>query len=223
MNTLEVLSEVIKKNSDIELLTFAKYPKQTLLQDKIELNNIDEDFISAALTIRNQLRLPFWDSLMLSMFDKENSSTNLLSSALSHNPNSEKITTRDLEKIQNYIKVNPQENLSLNSAVYFKDKTIKHFFLIDFHIFTSDNNLRIVLDIITTLNLHGYVLDSGESYHFMSDSFFEVEELINLLAKILLFSPIVDRAWVAHQILERSCSLRVGMKHNIAPKVIKKV
>ena len=223
MNTLDVISEIINNNPDIDLLTFSKFPKQTLLQKKIELSKIDEEFINAALDIRNRFRLPFWDSLMLSFFDKENVSTVLLSSALLHNPNSEKIITRDIEDIRKFLSTNPQENLSLNSEVHFKNKTLKHFFLLDFHIYPATNNLTIVSDILRVLELHGYILDSGDSYHFFSDSFFEVDALINLLAKTLLFSPIVDRAWVAHQILERSCSLRVGKKHSITPTVIKKI
>jgi len=223
MNTLDVVSETIKNNSDITLLTFSPYPKQILLQNKIELNKLNKEFISVALNIRDRLRLPFWDCLMLSLFDKENVSADLLSSALSHNPNSEKIKTRDIEDIRKFLSTNPQDNLSLNSEVHFKNKTVKHFFLLDFHIFQSTNNLRIVSNILRVLDLHGYILDSGDSYHFVSDSFFDVNSLINLLAKALLFSPIVDRAWVAHQILERSCSLRVGTKHNITPTVIKKI
>lgn len=223
MNTLDVVSETINNNPDINLLTFLKYPKQILLQKKIELSKIDKEFISVALNIRDRLRLPFWDSLMLSLFDKENVSADLLSSALSHNPNSEKIKTRDIEDIRKFLSTNPQENLSLNSEIHFKNKTVKHFFLLDFHIFPSTNNLRIVSDILRVLDLQGYILDSGDSYHFVSDSFFELDSLINLLAKTLLFSPIVDRAWVAHQILERSCSLRVGKKHRIMPTVIKKI
>lgn len=223
MNTLDVASETIKNNPDIDLLTFSKYKQQPLIQEKIELSKIDNEFISAALDIRNRLRLPFWDSLMLSFFDKKNVSKKLLSNALTHNKNIEKITTRNIEDIRNYIIKNPQESLSLNSEILLKDNTVKHFFLLDFHIYPSDNNLKITTDILQILGLHGYILDSGESYHFVSDSFFELESLINLLAKSLLFSPIVDRAWIAHQILERSCSLRVGIKHGIMPNVITKI
>lgn len=223
MNTLDVASEAIKNNPDIEFLTFSKYKQQPLIQEKIELSKIDNEFISAALDVRNRLRLPFWDSLMLSFFDKENVSKNLLSIALTHNKNIDNITTRNIEDIRNYIITNPQESLSLNSKIIFKRDTVKHFFLLDFHIYPSDNNLKIVTDILKILGLHGHILDSGESYHFVSNSFFELDALINLLAKSLLFSPIIDRAWIAHQILERSCSLRVGIKHGIMPTVITKI
>lgn len=223
MDSLDVLNEIVSNNSEIDLLTFSKYSQRTLIQNEIELNKINNDFLSVALDIRRKYRLPFWDSLMLSFFDMENVPTEYLTSALVHNKNSEKIKTRNIEDIRQLLKRKPQESLSFNSEINFKNKTVKHLFLLDFHIYPSINNLKIVSDIICIMNMHGFLLNSGESYHFISDSFIELESLINLLAKSLLFAPIVDRAWIAHQILERSCSLRVGEKHGIMPTVIKKV
>lgn len=223
MNSLDVVSEIIKNNPNVDLLTFSKYPSQSLLQNKVSLSGKDKEFISAALDIRNKFRLPFWDSLMLSFFDKENVPKILLSKALEHNPNIEKIVTCDIQEIREYLSSNSEVNLSLNSEVQFKDKSVKHLFLLDFHIFPSVNNLRIVSDILNIFALHGYILASGESYHFISDSFFDLDSLVDLLAKSLLFSPIVDRAWVAHQLLERSCSLRIGKKHDINPTVLKMI
>lgn len=223
MNTLDVVSEIIVENSDIEFLTFSKYPQQTLIQNEIALSKSDEKLVAAALEIRNKFRLPFWDSLMLSFFDQENISTKLLSSALVHNKNAEKIKTCDIREIKKILNISPEQNISLNSEINFKDNTIKHLYLLDFHIYPSANNLIIISEILHVLGLHGYILDSGESYHFISNSFFDLEIILDLLAKSLLFAPIVDRAWVAHQLLERSCSLRVGIKHGIMPTVIKKV
>ncbi|GAB6906015.1 hypothetical protein DESC_820038 [Desulfosarcina cetonica] len=223
MDVLDAVNEIINKNPNINLLTFTKYPKQILIQNRIKLNVIDEKFISAAQSIRNNFSLPFWDSLMLSFFDKENVSIELLSSALLHNKNTDKIRTRKIEDIRIFLDNNPKDNLSLNSEIFLNDNSIKHLLLLDFHIFPSTNNFKIVYDILCILNVHGYILDSGESYHFVSNSFYELDSLLDLLAKALLFSPIIDRAWIAHQILERSCSLRVGEKHNITPTVINKV
>lgn len=223
MYTLDVISEILNSNPEIDLLTFSRFPQQTLIQKRIELSETDKELVAAAIDIRNKFRLPFWDSLMLSTFDKENVSPEVLSNAMLHNPNRDKIKTRDINGIRELLMAKPHENLSLNSEVYFKNNVIKHFFLLDFHVFPSANNLIIVSDILDILDLHGYILNSGESYHFLSDSFFEVDSLIDLLAKSMLFSPIVDNRWIAHQMIERSCSLRVGEKHSIAPTVIKKI
>jgi hypothetical protein len=223
METIDVINDIIKNNSEIYKLNFSQYPSQVLVQNNDKLSHNDKELINNALKIRKEYHLPFWDSLMLSLFDKDEISLNLISSVLIHNANKEKITTRDTKKIKKILDDNPDINLSLNSKVHFKNKKIKHLFLLDFHIYPSTNNLEIVCKVLRLLNVRGYILDSGESYHFISKDFYELDTLINLLAKSLLFSPIVDKTWIAHQVIERSCSLRVGRKNNKVPVFIKQI
>ena len=64
------------------------------------------------------------------------------------------------------------------------------------------------------------VLDSGESYHAVSTINMDEGELMNFLQRTLFFSPIIDRLWVAHQMLNKSCSLRIGKKHGVIPEVV---
>ena len=223
MNTLDVIANIYRINPNIRAFTFAKYPKQTLIQDEKSVCTTDLNFINSALEVRKKLKLPFWDSLMLSFFDKKEVSKTLLIRALKHNKNSDIINTKNINEIYSLLNNNCEYNLSLNSQVQFIDGSIAHLFLLDFHVYHSENNLIIVSDILTILGLKGYILSSGESYHFISKSFNSVDSIIDLLAKTLLFSPIVDRAWVAHQLLERSCSVRVGQKHGIFPTVVKEL
>ncbi len=223
MNTLDVIKELLDELPEIESISFTGYPKQTLVQDTLDLSEDDKILVSSALKIRSNLGLPFWDSLMLSCFDKENISTNILTRALIHNKNVEILKTNEVSKVENYIKSKPDENTSLNSSVTLRSGITMHLFLVDFHIRPSINNLEIVSSVLNVLELHGYILNSGESYHFISNSLYDENELLNLLAKSLLFSPIVDRAWIAHQLLERSCSLRVSEKHGLLPNLIKRV
>ena len=93
--------------------------------------------------------------------------------------------------------------------------------MLDFHIPVSECNLRIVKDVLFELNVvSGYLLNSGESYHFIGDYSINEESLLDFLANALFFAPIIDRAWIGHQILERSCSLRIDKKHGVYPEVI---
>lgn len=223
MNTLDVIKELLDELPEIESISFTGYPMQTLVQDTLDLSEDDKILVSAALKIRSNLWLPFWDSLMLSCFDKKNISTNLLKRALIHNKNVEILKTNEVSKVENHIISKPDENISLNSLVTLRSGITMHLFLVDFHIRPSINNLEIVSSVLKVLELHGYILNSGESYHFISNSLYDENGLVNLLAKSLLFSPIVDRAWIAHQLLERSCSLRVSKKHGLLPNLIKRV
>jgi hypothetical protein len=51
---------------------------------------------------------------------------------------------------------------------------------------------------------------------------YDYHELIDFLARALMYSPIIDRAYIAHQLLEKRCSLRISGKENKSslPKVI---
>jgi len=223
METLDILENFLDDHPDIQSLTFCSYPKQVLIQDELALTDATSHFVNSALKIREKYCLPFWDSLMLSFFDKKNVPEELLKRALLHNKNINKKRISNIDIIRNIFDNNPCDNISLNSEILLKNGDIKHFFLIDFHIRQSENNLDTISKVIRLLQLTGYILDSGQSYHFISDRIYDFDDVLDLLAKSLLYSPLIDRAWVAHQIMERSCSLRVGSKHKKRPYFIKKI
>lgn len=223
MDTLDILENYIIQNQQVTTLTFCSYPKQVLIQEELKLSESANAFINNALKFRKETDLPFWDSLMLSFFNKKHVPDALLHCALRHNNNVSRIKTNDIKAIRDYLSCNPDANLSLNSEVTIENGGTKHFFMIDFHVRQSENNLVTISKLLKILQLKGYILDSGESYHFISKNLYDLEIIIDLLAKALLFSPLIDRAWVAHQILERSCSLRVGTKHQKKPFLIKDI
>lgn len=104
------------------------------------------------------------------------------------------------------------------------DGSVCHIPMIDFHIPASETNLRVVCDVCEALGLNnGYLLESGVSYHFVGANPVSEEELMRILIDALLFCPIVDGAWICHQLKERSCSLRIDKKNGIETRVIKEV
>lgn len=223
METLDILEIFLNEHPGVQSLTFCSYPKQVLIQNELALTGATSHFVNSALKIREKYRLPFWDSLMLSFFDKKDVPEELLKRALLHNKNINKQRISNINIIRNLIDNNQCDNISLNSEIILKNGDIKHFFLIDFHVSQSENNLDTISKVIRLLQLTGYILDSGQSYHFISDRFYVFDEMLDLLAKSLLYSPLIDRAWIAHQIMERSCSIRVGEKNSQRPYFIKKI
>ena len=96
--------------------------------------------------------------------------------------------------------------------------------MLDFHIPISDINLNIVENICNLLELKsGYILNSGESYHFISSTIVTWEDLYLTLSKALRFCPILDRTWISHQLEEKSCSLRVDRKNGVEPMMVRLV
>lgn len=225
MNTLDVLTIIGKKNKDIQFFTFKSFPQQKLVQEQIvEWSEIEQCHFNKAIEIRNQLHLPFWDAVMVSTFNNSHYSEKIMRVALYHNHNKSifQVTFEELEQILLSYKSN--ERIAVCSSVMMKDSNIRHIPMLDFHIPVCDTNLKIVEFVCKILDLGpGYILNSGESYHFISSNIVSWDKLYNILSKALRFCPIIDRAWISHQLEEKSCSLRVDKKNGIEPIVVKTI
>ncbi len=221
MNTLDVLKEILISNSRICLYHFHEFPMKSLLQDIIKLEDKEMAVIQGALNIREQYRLPFWDSVMLFSFGNKGYSKKIFHQALHHNSRIKFYNINRIDFLADKLSFNGKERLAINSKVILENGEIEHMPMLDFHIPVSECNLKIVKDVLHELNIiSGYILNSGESYHFIGDYCIKQELLVDFLAKALFFAPIIDRAWIGHQILERSCSLRIDKKHGLYPEVI---
>ena len=94
--------------------------------------------------------------------------------------------------------------------------------MIDFHINPSEDNLKTVDKVLSKLELkNGFLINSGKSYHFISKNLVTQDQLNTLLAKMIFFTPIIDRNWVAHQIIEKMCALRVTKGSKTDLKIVK--
>jgi hypothetical protein len=158
---------------------------------------------------------------MLSIFAEEGVvHEKILSEALYHQANShyEYINRNQLDE---FLKTSRETPLAINSKLIMNDGTSKHIPLLDFKL--SSNNKshdNLVKACICILGLKGYILNSGRSYHFIGSQLVCESELLDLLAKFALLSPISDKAWVSHQIIERSASLRITVKNGKEPYLI---
>lgn len=223
MNTLDVLNIIGKENQDIEAFSFHTFPSQKLIQDQLtEWGDTEQAHFAKAMKVRNELRFPFWDAIMVTTFNNPDYSVSILKAALQHNHAHSlfHIKTEDIK--HNPLLCNTDERIAVCSSVLMKDKQIRHIPMLDFHIPVSDANLDIVENICTILELNpGYILNSGESYHFISSVTVTWDDLYMILSKALRFCPILDRAWISHQLEEKSCSLRVDRKNGVGTKVVR--
>ena len=92
--------KAIKKENSISEMSFHSYPNQTLIQDENKLTEIESKQLNDALSIRDKLGLPFWDSLMLTFFGNRSASSIFLSLSQRHNSNEIFFTSNisDIEK-----------------------------------------------------------------------------------------------------------------------------
>lgn len=221
MESYEIIELIGGKNKEIDSFYFFPLQKQWLLQDRIVLEEKDMTHINKALKIREELNLPFWDCVMLSTFDNPDFSEKILDAALCHRDCKDLIEIRNDETLRQNLFQLKEQGYAWNSLVKLKSGSKKHIPMLDFHIPVSDNNLIVVKTVLKKLGLtECLVLNSGESYHAVSTIYVNEENMMYILQKTLFFSPIIDRLWVAHQMLNKSCSLRIGKKHGLIPEVV---
>jgi hypothetical protein len=90
-----------------------------------------------------------------------------------------------------------------------EERTAGHWVLPD--LFACDLRQRIAAAVaVRLLPSGGLIVDSGHSYHLVGSHPVTPDGLIDFLARASLFGSIVDRAYIAHQILERRCALRIS-------------
>ena len=226
MTSVDVLQDIGNKNPDISSFFFHRFPTQRLLQQAFnEWTSTEEQLFDFALEMKKNYQLLFWDGIMLGQFNTPHYSPKGLKAALHHNTITEYIQVpkeyvaiRCMDMLQIYPRI------AVCSRICMKDKNVLHIPVIDFHIPVSNQNALIAIDCCLALGFQqGYLLNSGESYHFIGTQLMTWEELSRILFRALMFSPIIDKAWISHQLLEKSCSLRISKKHDVYPTVVEQL
>lgn len=225
MNSLDVIQTIARLSPSIKCLSFHEFPKQQLVQESdIIWGEREQHMFDMALEFKKE-GLPFWDGIMLSAFNNTNFSEALLQLALHHNAH-EKVTYVRVEDLLVWLdkEANNIDGFAFCSKVIMSNGEELHLPLIDFHVPVSESNEKVVEYVCRLLKLsNGWILDSGESYHFIGANPMCYSDLEKVIHKALMFTPIVDKAWISHQLREKSCSLRIGKKRGLSPVVVKQI
>lgn len=222
MNTIDIIKEIAAKNTDIRYFQLISYlgQKDFKNDNSGRWNSEVESIYKNAIKLRSEFGLPFWNSLMLSNVNNPHWSPLCFEGTSQHNKITYvcKVTPSELEDVDSIFFEGNRK--AVNSSVTLYNGEILHLPMLDFHIPYNDTNTEIVKYVSKLIMPSGYILKSGKSYHLIGDKLFTKEEMIKLLGKALLFSPITDEIWIAHQLQDKSCSLRFGEKHGIIPTMI---
>lgn len=202
------------------------------LQERVRLTPLEMRVVQRGLELRGRTNLPFWDSVFVSSFESDSTIDGIFEAASFHNSRSAGVERFAVEEnAAGRLRVHwgtsfARDYLAVLSIVECADGSRAHIPMLDFHIPPSDHGLAIVTSALNHAKAgKGYILASGKSYHFYGDDLLDERALLELLGRCLLFAPVIDRAWVAHQILELSCALRISPKVNGGdpPRVVSRV
>jgi hypothetical protein len=112
-----------------------------------------------------------------------------------------------------------QSLVVIRSKVRLKDRTVAHLPMLDFRLRSSPSHHLPASQLAQWLLPGSCLIDSGSSYHVYGRQLMSDSDLASFLGRALQFSPLVDRRWIAHQLREGCCALRIGRGagHNFPP------
>jgi hypothetical protein len=232
MYVTEILPSILSQAppaSQVELHILNMVPStEQRVVDLPELKPI----IAEALELRATYRVPFWEAvLLLSGRRYDSASQKVLDAAGHHQPMTlathsfmmtiAEVTTEKLA--ETYSALQEKEALVLSSKVHLSEsRGAAHIPMLDFRVRPSPENERLTIDILNRLSYDGTLLNSGNSYHFYGrDLFSSYTKLVRFLGEASLFAPFVDQRWIAHQLIEGACALRISPGKNFgSPPVV---
>lgn len=217
MPTAEILKLLVSENQAISAIFAFAYQHPRLLQQRLAFTNDENAILAKATWLRGSSQLPFWEALMLSCFGEQRDFTRLLKEASFHQSHADSLLriSRDevlAGRLEELMAAQPTgSNLSFSSKIELSGAKTKQLPLLDFHCPESSENDRLVSEVCKQVYHDTTLLfSSGESYHAFGLNALDEHGFRDFLSRSLLFAPIVDARYVAHQLLEGACALRLS-------------
>jgi hypothetical protein len=199
------------------------------VQERIALSPSAQALVEEALRLRVEEGHPFWHALFLALQRVGSGEyEGLLANADFHQevaPDQRVSAGSALERsLRKLMASTPDEKILLvSSRVYLQNNSIRHIPMLDFACPPSPRNLSLVRWIAARLLGDAWILESGKSYHaYARELLLSESDLPTYLGRALLYSPLVDGRWVAHQLIEATCRLRISpdRQTGISPLVV---
>lgn len=216
-SAIDVILWLCDRHSEISTLSYILPDNLADSHQRAIAPKDEQSAVRFALDQREQIGLPFWDGILLFCVQHRKLVPELLKQSAQHNTfvgvertiNRPEFTKGQL--ITLIRATDPSKMLALSSRVRLQNGEERHFAMLDFRCPSAPDMLHPVVHICKQIGLQsGFVIDSGNSYHVYGTELLTNQQLIRFLGTALLFAPIVDRPWVAHQLIEGACALRIS-------------
>jgi len=195
--------------------TAVEYIDPPLVQER--LSGIENTPIfKNGVKMRQKTLLPFWDSALAQALQGSMDAHQIIDAALFHNTQPEvwhKIEAVNAEKYLDNLLSNEwiKSTLALSSGVTLSDGSRRHIPMLDFHIPPNDVTYATVVKCLNSLAVGKFaIVEFGKSFHAYGMSLLDAGGLKDFLSRALLLSPIVDTRYIAHQLRDNQCKLRVA-------------
>ncbi len=213
-----ILPALLQMFSGVESCTLARLRVPPVMQHRVPGDPPIRSLVRKALYLRDTYGFPFWDGLLLRAEKVGTVPKAVLDGATFHQPIAAAVSSTDIgcsDVTATLIDTaandrSEGEIVVILSSLRLRDGSVAHIPMLDFALPPNVANNRTVGSIIKRLEVPGIILSSGNSYHFYGYHLVDDKQLRRYLGRALLVSPLVDHRWVAHQLVEGRCALRVS-------------
>lgn len=217
-DALETVQKLILSFDDVAKVTISSYSHLPMVQERIQPSDAEATVVQEALELRKKIHLPFWDCVMLAISKSDNPMDVLLDTASTHASLRETDIKLDRKSITEgsigkYIKRNSTKfrETCIVSEVIMSDGSLRHLPMMDFHSPPTEAGRLAATAVCKRIFPNGaLLLESGESFHAYGLKLMTTSDFFGFLGHALLYTPIIDRAYIAHQLIEKRCALRVS-------------
>lgn len=213
--------------SEVEIRTLTRGPS---LQRRVN----DKRVLQLAEQARDESqkgRVTFWESMIiLAASESRRVRVSVFQEALHHRSaadgvNESTMMTSEFTSIlegPGFQESNEQGITALTSLVRTPTGR-RHIPLLDFRASPSAENAQLITELLTILDVRGFLVDSGRSYHFYGAETIPAEQYWAFLGRAQLMAPFVDERWIAHQLISGKAALRVSTnaeRHVAPPRLV---
>lgn len=218
--------KIILAQRDIETLGIYRYSSPPPLQARVSLDGKEQAVLDLALRKRKEEGAPFWHAVFASFLEAGWCSPEIVQAALLHNGPGV-VTEIAVNQLNDHgldeFFGSDERNVGLSSRLQKKDGLAMHLAMLDFRCDVAPASECVINTICEGLYGGGFVVvESGHSYHACGYDLLTDHERIDFLARALVFSPVIDTAYLAHQIRQLSSTIRIsrGGSSGRLPKVV---
>ena len=211
------LLKLLDREPKISSINIYIFEKPAKLQMRVSATAENKRIISDTLDRKKKTNIPFWELFLSQLMREHNLNDEMLDAVMFHNGYGKLHSELSLAQIKNgYFKKllnEKKENriLSIGSRVTLLDGSQAHIPMIDFCCSVGKKEVTIVNAICQRIfDCRFTIFISGNSFHAYGDLLQSAEDRIKFLANSLLFSPITDKNYIAHQLLQEFSTLRIS-------------
>lgn len=229
-DTLDVVAVLVKHLPEHSSITLAEIDTVPARKEQLGKHPDIQEFVPIALRMRAEYGVPFWMAVILSASKQGGTLPEAVFKAASFHQevpsdSAERVLARGVSRdflLARGGSLACGRMLMVLSQVQMDNGAIFHLPMLDFRVPSSVENLSTVRSVLHQLGMNGVVLNSGRSYHFYGTKLIRPDELRAFLARALFFTPLIDYRWIAHQLVEGRCALRIIRNGDAAsfPRVV---